>query len=168
MPRKNTLEYRLPNGDATSDGQEYVAAWRSLARRVERLLPGWSMYGFDTGLTLREESSFSVLRLPLAAAQRLAEASDDHAWSFDEPPRDRPLLLLLERPTTGSEHHGTEFKLAQGCVDAAGINAGGLDRAAALSRDGWAVAGWRRFEGLLSQALGQLRAHRSAEREEGS
>lgn len=161
--------YRLPNGDATSDGQEYVTAWRALARRVKRLLPGWSLYGFDPGLTLREVRSGSVLELPLAAAELLAEASDDHAWSFDQPPRDRPLLLLLERPADSSEHYGTEFKLALGWVDAAGVNAGHYGVIAApsevLSRDGWAVAGWRSLEDLVFQALGQRRAHRATERE---
>lgn len=43
---------RLPNGEITTNQDEYVDAWRSLGKRIEALFKGYQVYGYDPGISL--------------------------------------------------------------------------------------------------------------------
>lgn len=42
--------FRMPTGEVTGNAKKYAAAWRAEAAAVERIT-GWSLYGFDPGLS---------------------------------------------------------------------------------------------------------------------
>lgn len=54
------MDYRKPDGTITSDADEYVKAWSVLADQI--CPPGWELYGFDPGISLRCE--YQTVSLP--------------------------------------------------------------------------------------------------------
>ncbi len=39
--------YRLPDGKYTKSANVYIRTWRKLGRKMLKLLPGWSLNGWD-------------------------------------------------------------------------------------------------------------------------
>ena len=39
--------YRLPSGKYTSSSDVYIRTWRKLGKKMLKLLPGWSLTGWD-------------------------------------------------------------------------------------------------------------------------
>lgn len=70
-------QYCLPNREWTTDAREYGDAWRALGQRVERMLPGYRVAGFEPNLRLEpiEQREFQSdgFTLPVRAALALVE-----------------------------------------------------------------------------------------------
>lgn len=48
--KKEIVDYKLPNGKITVDAKKYIAAWKKLARPIERIT-GMKMSGFDPDIS---------------------------------------------------------------------------------------------------------------------
>lgn len=48
------IEWRgsLPNGEITTNEDEYVEAWHALGERIEVLFKGYRVYAYDPGVSL--------------------------------------------------------------------------------------------------------------------
>lgn len=62
--------YRKPNGEYTSDGDEYVEAWESMIQPILDAT-GLVLYGFDPDFGLRVPDTRYSINLPIWFVERL-------------------------------------------------------------------------------------------------
>lgn len=64
---------RLPSGAYTADAEVYREAWRAEGEFVEDLFPGYEVYGYDPGISLKRVNNGNdtvTLSMPAVAALR--------------------------------------------------------------------------------------------------
>lgn len=76
MSMCTTKTRRKPDGTLTNDPHEYGKAWAKLGLLIEEMFPGYFVYGYDPGLSLRpvDKNRYDTFSLPLGACKALLES----------------------------------------------------------------------------------------------
>jgi hypothetical protein len=63
--KKERLDYKLPNGKVTVDAKKYIAAWKKIARPIEKIT-GMKMDGFDPSISFYDpKKQNKFIQLPV-------------------------------------------------------------------------------------------------------
>lgn len=63
--------YRLPSGATTTDIETYADEWGAFGDEIEKLLPGYIVYGYDPDISLRNNNNNDHVHLSTAVAKTL-------------------------------------------------------------------------------------------------